>query len=111
VNFKVAQSEIVEISSQVISSIDEALSRFGQSVSSVVYWKFHFDTKLAKEDILRRPDLFGKTIRDIFKDGSFVLEQAIVNQLRMEFNLPTRNYKDLEDALNSVRLMKGSPEF
>ena len=103
-----AQSEIVENSFPIIKSIDKAFSRFGPSVSTVVYWKFSFTTKLTKEDIILRPDLFSQAIREIFKDGSIVIEQAIIRELMIQFNLPCRNYKDLEDAINSVRLRCGS---
>ena len=99
------ESKIVDFSFQVLSGIDRALSRFGQSVSSVIYWKFHYDTKLTKEQIVLRPDLFSSTIKQIFRDGSCVIEESILYELKVEFNLPDRRYKDLEDLMNSVRLM------
>jgi hypothetical protein len=88
----------------ITASVDRAFSRFGSTVSSVVYWKFHFDTKLDKGEIALRPDLFSTTIREIFRDGSSVVERAIIQELRSQFDLPNRNYKDLEDAVTSIKL-------
>ena len=99
-----AQSEVIENSSLIVLTVDRALSRFGQSVSSVLYWKFQFDTKLKKEDISTRPDLFSRTIKEIFKDGARIVELAIMDELKVEFRLPNRNYKDLEDLMNSIKL-------
>ena len=88
----------------MLVAIDRAFSKFGQSVSSVVFWKFQFDTKLSKEEITLRPDLFTKTIRDIFRDGATVIELAIISELKKQYHLPNRNYKDLEDAVDSIKL-------
>lgn len=95
---------MIESSSIVLQSIDLALSRFGQSVATVVYWKFQYDTKLRKEDVIVRPDLLTKTMNEIFKDGAFLIERAIISEIKTQFRLPNRNYKDLEDILTSVRL-------
>ncbi len=92
-------------------AIDRAFSKFGQSVSSVVYWKFHFDTKLSKEEIVGRPDLFTNTIRDIFRDGATVIELAIANELKAQFNLPNRNYRDLEDVVNSIKVRSSTRKY
>ena len=100
-----SQSKIVEEENfEILPSIDKAFLKFGQSLPTVVYWKFHFDTKLERKGIQQCPDLFSKTLRDIFRDGSCIIEQAIIEELKIQFNLPNRNYKDLEDVVNSVRL-------
>jgi hypothetical protein len=103
-----AQSEIIDNNELVLQSIDKAFSRYGQSVATVVYWKFHFDTKLDKHEILLRPDLFSNAIRDIFREGAVVLEQELVRELRIQFNLPNRNYKNLEDVIGSIRVRSAS---
>ena len=105
------QAESLEYTSDILECIDRAFSRFGQSVSSVVYWKFQSDTKLDKDKIALRPDLFSNTIREIFRDGALVLERAIIKELKLKFNLPDRNYKDLEDAVNSIGLHRNPKEF
>jgi len=101
-----AQSEVFDINILVLQSIEKAFSRFGSSVSTVVYWKFCYSTKLKKEDIASRPDLFSQAIREIFRDGSIVIERAIIRELRTQFSLPGRNYKDIEDVMNSIRQSK-----
>ncbi len=100
----IVQLETVDLAADIIGCIDRAFSRFGQSVFSVVYWKFHFDTNLAKEEIVKRPNLFSNTISEIFRDGSIVIERAIIEELKFGFRLPDRNYKDLEDVVDSIRL-------
>lgn len=71
---------------------------------TVVYWKFHFETKLNKNDLTERPDLFSNAIRGIFRDGSRIIEDAILRELKTQFRLPNRNYANLEDVISSVRL-------
>jgi len=100
----VAQTEVLDLNLEILSSIDKAFSKFGQSVATVVYWKFQFETKLKKEDLIDRPDLFCNAIRDIFKDGSRIIETAIVQELKIQFKLPNRNYADLQDVIISIRV-------
>ncbi len=102
------QSEEINIAPDFIDCLDRAFLKFGTSVFSVVYWKFHFNTKLSKEEIAERPDLFTDTIREIFRDGTPVIERAIIDEVKFVFNLPDRNYKDLEDVVDSIKL-RGMP--
>jgi len=106
----VAQAEILDLNLEILSSIDKAFSKFGQSVATVVYWKFQFETKLKKEDLIKRPDLFCIAIRDIFKDGSRIIETAIVQELKIQFKLPNRNYANLEDVIDSIRVRAHSDQ-
>jgi len=98
------QAEEIGIGLAFVNCLERAFSKFGQSVFTVVYWKFHFNTNLTKEDIVKRPDLFSGTIKEIFQEGSQVIERSIISELKYEFNLPDRNYKDLEDVVNSIRI-------
>jgi hypothetical protein len=100
----VAQAGILDLDSEILICIDRAFSKFGQSVATVVYWKFQLETKLKKEDLVERPDLFCNAIRDIFKDGSKTIEAAITEELKKQFRLPNRNYKELGDILASIRV-------
>ena len=100
----VAQAELLDLDSEILICIDRAFSKFGQSVAIVVYWKFQLETKLKKEDLIERPDLFCKTIRDIFKNGSKIIEAAIAEELKNHFRLPNRNYEELGDMLASIRV-------
>ena|ERR1700730_3020562 len=97
-----AQTEILDTQKEIFSCIDRGFSSFGTSVGTVIYWKFEFTTKLSRTDVARRPDLLSKTIREIFKDGSSIIENAIILQLRKRFHLVERKYVNLEDAINSV---------
>ena len=97
-----AETEILGLNSEILTCIDRAFSRYGQSVATVVYWKFQLDTKLKKEGLIERPDLFCNTIRGIFKGGSRIIEAAIAQELKIQFKLPNRNYVELEDVMASV---------
>jgi hypothetical protein len=57
------------------------------------------------------PDLFSNTIREIFRGGALVLERAIIDELKTKFNLPDRNYRDLEDVVNTISLSRNSKDF
>ena len=98
-----AQTETLDIYREIINCIDRGFSGFGSSVGTVVYWKFEFNTKLGRVNVAKRPDLLSKTISEIFKDGSTVIENAIIQQLRSKFQLADRKYISLEDAINSIK--------
>jgi hypothetical protein len=99
-----AQIETMQIDLEIVSCIDKGFATFGQAVASVVYWKFQFATKLTKADAARRPDLLSNAIREIFKDGAPVIEDAIILQLRNKFHIVDRRYNGLEDAISTIRL-------
>ena len=101
-----AQAEILDLDSEILICIDRAFSKFGQSVGVVVYWKFQLETKLKKEDLIARPDLFCHAIRDIFKNGSKIIEATIAEELKNHFRLPNRNYEELGDLLASVSVKR-----
>ena len=98
-----AQTETLDIYREIVHCIDKGFSCFGSSVGTVIYWKFEFNTKLGRVEVARRPDLLSKTIREIFKDGSIVIENAIILQLRSKFQLVDRKYVSLEEAINSIK--------
>jgi len=102
-----AQIEILDVYREINNCIDQGFSNFGSSVSKVIYWKFEFDTKLGRAEAARRPDLLSKTIREIFRDGSKVIEDAVILQLRSKFQLADRKYVSLEDAIGSIRKQAG----
>jgi len=91
---------------EILECIDRAFSKFGSSVSSVVYFHFEHSTKLSRRELVRRPDLFSKSLFDIFHDGSTVIEKAMVSELRTTFRLSNRNYKGLADALSELKQMR-----
>ena len=101
-------TETHDLAPEVLECIDLAFSKFGSSVSAVVYWNFEHSTKLSRRDILHRPDLFSKAIHDIFSDGSAIIEKAIVSELKATFHLSNRNYSGIVDALSDFKKMHSS---
>ncbi|MDA4111898.1 MAG: hypothetical protein OK439_05125 [Thaumarchaeota archaeon] len=98
-----AQSEILDDSLEILDCLDRGFSRFGQSVGNVVYWKFQFTTKLSKLEVTKRPDLFSLTIQEIFREGGKIVENALIQELKVKFQIADRNYAGLEDAMNSIK--------
>ncbi len=98
------QAEILDLNSEILICIDRAFSKFGQAVAIVVYWKFSLETKLKKEDLIERPDLFCNAIRDIFKNGSRIIETTIIEELKNRFKLSNWNYTGLEDLIALIRV-------
>jgi len=97
--------ETHDLTPEVLERIELAFSKFGSSVSAVVYWNFEHSTKLSRLDILHRPDLFSKAIHDIFSDGSIMIEKAIVLELKTTFHLSNRNYSGIVDAFSDFKKM------
>lgn len=69
-------------SEKFLTHLDKSLDEFGPSVKPVVYFKFHEDYGLRREDICDRPDLFVKTIDSMFGEGSSFVKSHIENEMR-----------------------------
>jgi hypothetical protein len=97
--------EIEKDTQKISECFDRALCRFGSTFSDVVYWNFEQSTKLARSGIFRRPDLFSKTLDDVFRGGSTLIEKAIVSELKTTFQLSNRKYSGIVDALSEMKRM------
>jgi len=61
------------------------------------------DYNLTKDDVFRNPELFSRTIKNIFRFGSSYVERDIITQLKQSFSIPDRAYTDLPDAVAEIR--------
>ena len=64
------------------------------------------ESGLTKEDIVRKPDLFMKTVQQVFRFGSTFVEKAVIKELRNEFQLPNRHYSGLTDVILEIKRSK-----
>jgi len=69
----------------------------------MVFQKFETDYNLPRDQIFENPELFSKTLRNIFRFGSAYIERAIVAELRADFALPEKDYHGLKDAVSEIR--------
>jgi len=86
-----------------MKSIEKGFSRFDESRSRLVFQKFEMDYNLTKDDVFRNPELFSRTIKNIFRFGSSYVERDIITQLKQSFSIPDRAYTDLPDAVAEIR--------
>ncbi len=86
-----------------LKSINRALHNFDESRARLVFSKFEIDHNLSKDDIFDNPELFSKTLRNIFRFGSSYVEKAMIAELREDFSLPEREYKGLADTVAEIR--------
>jgi len=86
-----------------LSSINRAFSKFGENKGSLVLSKFETDYDLSRNDILDHPELFSRTLQNIFRFGSSYVEKGVISELVEEFTLPQKNYKRLSDVVNEIK--------
>jgi len=88
---------------EFLRSVNRAFSKFGENKGHIVFKKFETDYNLSRDDIFDKPELFQKTIRNIFRFGSTYVEKGIISELRATFCLPERHYTGLPDAVSEIR--------
>jgi len=86
-----------------LNGIGRAFSKFGENGSQLVFSKFETDYGLTKSDIFYNPELFTKTLQNIFRFGSSYVEKGIISELKEEFSLPNRDYVHLQDVVGEIR--------
>jgi hypothetical protein len=70
---------------EIVKCVERCVQRFDPKLSPIVFSRFEIDNALAKEDIVRFPELFTKTLQQIFRFGAKYLEKEILYELRKEF--------------------------
>ncbi len=86
-----------------LSSINRAFSKFGENRGNLVLSKFETDYNLSRNEILDHPELFSKTLQNIFRFGSTYVEKAIISELVEEFTLTQGNYKRLSEVASEIK--------
>jgi hypothetical protein len=86
-----------------LSSINRAFSKFGENKGNLVLSKFEIDYNLSRNEILDHPELFSRTLQNIFRFGSSYVEKAIISELVREFTLTQGNYKRLSDVACEIK--------
>ena len=79
------------------------MQRFDPKLSRIVFTRFETDQALAKEDIARYPELFSRTLQQIFRFGSKSAEKQILYELRKEFSLSEHGHVSFVAAVHEIR--------
>jgi hypothetical protein len=98
-----SQFQSSSVERDFVRSIEKGFSRFDGNSSRLVFQKFEMDYNLLKEDVLQNPELFSKTIKNVFRFGSPYVERDIIVQLKQTFPIPERAYTDLTDIVREIR--------
>jgi hypothetical protein len=98
-----SQFQTSSIERDFVKSIEKGFSRFDEHRSRLVFQKFEVDYNLSKGDIFQNPQLFSKTIQNIFRFGSSYVERDIIAQMKRTFPIPDRTYVNLADAVTEIR--------
>jgi hypothetical protein len=94
-----------------LNGINRGFSKLGDSKSNLVLSKFETDYNLSRNDIFDHPELFSKTLRNIFRFGSSYIEKAMISELIEQFSLEDRNYKQLADVVAEIRSLEYSQKI
>jgi len=98
-----SQFQTSSIEREFVKSIERGFSRFDKNSSHLVFQKFEMDYNLTKDAIFRNPELFSKTIKNIFRFSSSYVEKDIIAQLKQTFPIPDRSYVSLTDTVSEIR--------
>jgi hypothetical protein len=89
---------------KILECIDQGIDTFGESVKTVVYWRFKTVYNSERKDVPRRPDLFSESLRAFFGERSFYVERSIVSVLIDTFHLEDVEISDsLTRAITTAR--------
>ena len=89
---------------RVISDIHSVLRGLLFTETEVFY--FHLENLgIKRDEVLESPDKFVRTLRDIFGNGSTLIEGAIVSEMAKSLNVKAE--ADLAEMLRSLRERSG----
>lgn len=92
---------------QVIQSVIKSLdTRFGASLTQVLFWKFQENTKLRISDIPLKPDLFIECVRNVFGAGSGAIERTLTEGISHDFSINLHGEMDFVKAVQVARSSK-----
>ncbi len=67
--------------------MDRALDSLGTNIRIAIYHMLESNSRVKKTSILSDPEKFVRSLKAVFGDGSFLVEQLIMKELRSEFNV------------------------
>jgi hypothetical protein len=88
---------------KLLRCIERGLQKFDSKLCPIVFSKFEVDYGLSKEDIIRSPDLFLRTLQQIFRFGSQYVEKEIVKEIKMEFGFENHEYIGFVNTVIAIR--------
>jgi hypothetical protein len=83
----------------LLASIDRGLSAFGASVPIVVYFELKKSFGISRVEIPQHPELFVKTIENLFGVGVDVVRRAIRKELEASSGIKDLSDVDLATAM------------
>jgi hypothetical protein len=82
-----------------LESIDRGLNTFGASVPVVVYFELKKSFGISREEIPQHPDMFVKTVENLFGVGVEVVRRAIRKELEASSGIKDLSKQDLLTAM------------
>jgi len=80
----------------MLEVVDETLKKFfGEASTLVVYGYLERKHNLRKEDIPRKPNVFSKSLREMFVSGAILIEESILNNLFSKLKLEYKEWREL----------------
>ncbi len=91
---------------EMVRAIEDGITNlWGKDVAQVIFYNFSKDTKLGKDEIVRRPDLFEVTLQKMFGDaGSRSITSIIIKEIYDHFQLNRKEVPPVHDIEYAIRL-------
>ena len=97
------KEETGDIDIAISEAVQKGLDHFGPTFKNVVFHElmnaYHLDSK----SISKKPDLFNEFLDRVFSLGAARVKQAIVQEIAIKFDLPTKQDENLIGLIHRVR--------
>jgi len=77
----------------VMSLIEDGLDALGENIGRVILYHIETNYSLKRHQIAKRLDLFTEALRDIFGEGSLMIERLIVETISRKAGIPSHKTK------------------
>ena len=87
----------------LLQCVDKGLDPFGTNVKQSIYWKMSILHNYSRNEIIENPELLQSVIRETLNDSAVSVEESITRQIRLKFDLPTENARNLSEAIENAK--------
>jgi len=89
-----------------MQTIEDGITKlWGKDVGQVIFYNFSKETKLGKDEIVVKPELFQATLEKMFGEiGSKSVSSTIIKEIEHHFHLSKNGYQQTSSIEQAIRL-------
>jgi hypothetical protein len=94
----------------ILKCVEKGLAPFGPHAKQTVYWRISILHHSLQNTVISNPSTFTGVLQDVFGDSAVAVEESIIKELQMAFDLSEEN-GDLESFEHAIRAAKRKISF